>query len=384
MHAGKHTRQERKSGHSTLRQSIKNLKRQEEQDQQCENYLARRIVVEPCCFRDCLLSSGYDFAVALVEQCLEEMRFLSAHERKTELINNIRSSVIGKSEKGYLRHNFVVGAAPGLILQNVCRTCFCLVYGIGATYLDSVCHMIKAGERADAAQLADTTPPVNMVFRNNLIATAEARGIHLTPFQLGALVVPNTVASLSCFAWMHSFFEAVGDKQPNHNEIHLEPTDVKSVHKEYALVVGDAGEETLQYGSFINMWTTCFPHVKIREYKAVSGKCQVCTMLSEARRKHLSLEARRYITQLHAFHRTMYMGERLEYYRRRNDAMLMPSSYWSAIGDGMMQQHCVLPHRGNLSTFHKTLPQHLQGMLVHGRSIEIYRTFHVSIISFTM
>jgi hypothetical protein len=72
----------------------------------------------------------------------------------------------------------------------------------------------------------------------------------------------------------------------------------------------------------------------------------------------------------------MYMGERLSYYERRNNAMLMPASYWSGIGDGMQQAHCVLPHRGNMVAMSKTLPQHLQGMLAHGRSTEIYRTYH--------
>jgi hypothetical protein len=67
----------------------------------------------------------------------------------------------------------------------------------------------------------------------------------------------------------------------------------------------------------------------------------------------------------------MYMGERLAYYSRRNDALMMPADYWSVIGDGMMSQHCVLPHRANMVQFAETLPQHLQGMLIHGRSIEV-------------
>jgi hypothetical protein len=72
----------------------------------------------------------------------------------------------------------------------------------------------------------------------------------------------------------------------------------------------------------------------------------------------------------------MYMGERLSYYSRRNDAMLMPNYYWSGIGDGMQQAHCNLPHRGNMVQFPQTLQQHLQGMISHGRSIHIFRTFH--------
>ena len=42
----------------------------------------------------------------------------------------------------------------------------------------------------------------------------------------------------------------------------------------------------------------------------------------------------------------------------------------------MQQAHCQLPYRGNMAPFPVLLPQHLQGVLVHGRSTEIYRTFH--------
>ena len=47
---------------------------------------------------------------------------------------------------------------------------------------------------------------------------------------------------------------------------------------------------------------------------------------------------------MHALHRTMlYMDERLEYYKRRQEALLYPDRVWSLIGDGMAQHHCQLP-----------------------------------------
>ena len=202
---------------------------------------------------------------------------------------------------------------------------------------------LKFGDSNSERTLSDKQPPAKACFLKNLVALAATFDIELSQRQLAALVVPNSVASLTCFAWMQSFFDAVGDQQPNHNEIHLEPTDIKTVHAEYQQVVGDAGEPVLQYQSFLNMWTSCFKHVKIREFKAVSGKCTTCCLLSEARRKQLSLAGRRYLTELHALHRTMYMGERLQYYERRNNAMLMPRSYWSGIGDGMMQATACSP-----------------------------------------
>lgn len=337
---------------------------------------ARRIVVEPCCKRECLLTHGYESGVSIALQCFAELEGLTPKEKKIYMLEKVRACITGKSSKGYFKFNWKIGSQPGLVMDRVCRVCFCRAYGCGLTYVEVLIAKLKIGDRNSEKALSDARPAVNSAFVKNLKALATVYDIELTPLQIAALVVPNTVASLTCFAWMQAFFDAVGDQQPNHAEIHLEPTDIKVVHSEYHQVIGDAGEPVLEYHSFLNLWETCFPHVKIREFKAVTGKCKTCTLLSEARRKQLSLAGRRYLTELHALHRTMYMGERLKYYDRRNEAMLMPRLYWSGIGDGMMQAHCVLPHRGNMVAFPQTLPQHLQGLIAHGRSVEIYRTFH--------
>lgn len=269
-------------------------------------------------------------------QCLSELKHLTRGEKKAYMLEKVRSCVTGKTPKGYFKFNWRIGDFSGHAMDNVCRECFCHAYCCGLTYLEVLIAKVKGGDRNSSRELEDSRPAVQSVFLKNLTTLAETFDIELTPLQLAALVVPNTVASLSCFAWMQSFFDAVGDKQPNHSEIHLEPTEVKTVHSEYHQVISDAGEPVLEYTAFLNMWDSCFKHVKIREFKAVTGKCKTCTLLSEARRKQLSLAGRRYLTELHALHRSMYMGERLSYYERRNNAMLMPRSYWSGIGDGMM------------------------------------------------
>jgi hypothetical protein len=44
--------------------------------------------------------------------------------------------------------------------------------------------------------------------------------------------------------------------------------------------------------TFGELWKNCFPHVKIREFKAVCGKCDTCAHLSSLRRKMVSLEGK--------------------------------------------------------------------------------------------
>jgi hypothetical protein len=48
----------------------------------------------------------------------------------------------------------------------------------------------------------------------------------------------------------------------------------------------------------------------------------------------------------------------------------------STIADGMQQGHNMLPHFANQNVWNDGLPQHLQGVLNHGRGLTIYRTFH--------
>jgi hypothetical protein len=69
------------------------------------------------------------------------------------------------------------------------------------------------------------------------------------------------------------------------------------------------------------------------------------------------------------------MAERIAYYDRIRLAMENPRIYLSMISDGMAQIHCELPYFSNMHQYSKTIPQHLQGILCHGRSMNIYRTF---------
>ena len=81
------------------------------------------------------------------------------------------------------------------------------------------------------------------------------------------------------------------------------------------------------------------------------------------------------IVALAHYHKLTYMGERLCYYGRRLLAQQQPHLYFSSIGDGMNQGHSILPWMRNQATLSDSLTQHLQGMLIHGRKMVIYRTF---------
>jgi hypothetical protein len=179
-----------------------------------------------------------------------ELDGFSAKEKKMYIVEKVRSCISGKSKKGYYRFVWTVGSNPGIVKAKVCRRSFCNAYCCGLTYVKVLISKLKAGDRSLDIVLCHSRPAVGPAFVKQLISLAATFNIELTPLQLSGLMVPNTVASLSCIAWMKAFFDAVGDQPPNHHEIHLEPTGIKVVHAEYHHVIGDAGEPVLEYSSF--------------------------------------------------------------------------------------------------------------------------------------
>ena len=137
---------------------------------------------------------------------------------------------------------------------------------------------------------------------------------------------------------------------------------MSEIYTEYMDFMKIKLHEFICYESFIKLWGACFSYVKIRQFKAVTGKCDTCANLSLKRRTFHDSNAREQITMMHALHRSMYMGERLCYYISRHEALNFPSTVWSCISDVMAQMHNVLPYFGNMTSFANPLPQYLQGV----------------------
>ena len=74
---------------------------------------------------------------------------------------------------------------------------------------------------------------------------------------------------------MNYFFNLVGDVMPNTDqEIHLEPVLLKDVYQEYVEDIEANKLERVHIEAFRVVWIDCFPNVRIREFKAVTGKLQ--------------------------------------------------------------------------------------------------------------
>lgn len=102
--------------------------------------------------------------------------------------------------------------------------------------------------------------------------------VDLKDVDLNSAILKRTPANM-----MANFLDTVGDKVPNRDEIHLEKMDIKSIWAalltELDVLGWDGGK--VSYGSFLRLWKSQFAHAKVRKYKAVTGKCQHCAILTE-------------------------------------------------------------------------------------------------------
>ena len=190
-------------------------------------------------------------------------------------------------------------------------------------------------------------------------------GLEETPDILRNCLLRDNEGEWAAYYWMEEYFHFTGDHMPNSKEIHL---DYVPLNELYATYTSEVVENLISYTTWKNIWDNLFSHVKIRVYKQVTGKCFTCTQLSELRNMFAHVDLKKIITNLHEMHRATYMGERLKYYERRQEAMRNPDEVHSAIVDGMSQGHSNLPHfANNYSAGVNAYKLKLMGVLDHGR-----------------
>lgn len=194
---------------------------------------------------------------------------------------------------------------------------------------------------------------------------------------LPIMLLPNTSEALTAYVWMQNRFKAQGDSCPTSREIHLEPIKKEEIYKDYVheIKTDRLKLNIVTYDQFVRMWVHYFPHVKIREFKVVSGKCNTCSDLTDLRRKTRKNAVIVKITKYFALHRFTFMAERMKYYERIQLARSMPHRYYSIIIDGMAQNHSEMPYFANMKTFENKIKVHIIGIIEHGELFTILRCF---------
>jgi hypothetical protein len=319
-------------------------------------------------------------AKRILIDAIKEKERLDREERKNYMLAKMRSLQLVVTTSGRYYYTWRVGVGENAV--QVCRQGFQTAYVVSSWYTDDLIIRIKNGDvnadllitdRSALSKKSGITDPKVTNF-------CEHFGITLSRMQVRAMRVPNTVQSLSTVAWMNYYFKLIGDNVPNAaEELHLEPVKRQQIHEEYCADMHscchELGAGPMCIASFRELWRQVFSYVKIRKFKHCCGKCNLCAALSLARRQFMDARGREEVTMLFVLHRVTYMGEREMYYARRHLAMIEKWNYISTISDGMQQNRCQLPWFGNNKTSPVHIKQHLQGILMHGRNMRVYRSF---------
>ena len=320
-------------------------------------------------------------AAQIVDLCRQELRNT---ESKKDLRDKLRDKLnqcvddIHKDSK-YFRRKYKITTETKTTISmkhTVCRWTFMEAWGFNESLRKVLCADIKEGRLKTAHAFTDRYSAADFDGDiGKLVESCSLSSVITNPERLTIALIPNTEASFHCHNWLENYFNLCADDQPNSNEKHLDPVHKKDIHLEYRNQAILYNIKPLSLTQFRKIWRKGSPHVKIRKYKACSGKCSICAELSKLTREKKTRKAMEYLKLCRLIHRADFMRDRDMYAQRKKLAELYPNQYLSIITDGMQQTHCELPYSGNkIPTGVNKLKQHLQGITSHFRRTRMYRT----------
>ena len=187
--------------------------------------------------------------------------------------------------------------------------------------------------------------------------------------------IPQSEASIVASAYLADFFDLVGEAQPGVLYIHYDPMTYMEIWETYKddEFVKSITSDILSYPSFCKLLREVFPKVVPREYKSVSGKCDVCESLRSKMKECKLRSDRMTIKRYKLFHRNMYMGEKLKYYQRINEAKSSDGRTWSFIFDAMSKDRTRLPILANMAQMSTRFENDVMGCIFHnGQRTQLY------------
>jgi len=173
------------------------------------------------------------------------------------------SCIVGLSLAGYLKLDWTIGTAPHQI-KGICKTLFVRCYNTTRNCVEDICAEIKKGESSEPftafGDRSNTGSRARKSTLSRIIEYCDKKNIILTKEQMAMVNIPNTDLSLKCYCWLRSYFNMIGDCEPNTDgEIHLEPCSIKDIYFEYVTDQRMQSSDFLRATQFSDMWKTCFP-----------------------------------------------------------------------------------------------------------------------------
>jgi hypothetical protein len=180
--------------------------------------------------------------------------------------NILDGCIVGISPKGYLIINYHIGSGVKKI-NEVCREAFISAYQISDCQLQVLCKYIKERRFTTIRDFSDRSSSVKCKESSiakrteQLQLVAQRMNFTLSSNQLAAVMIPNTPKYLFTYAWLERYFHLIGDKEPNSEEIHLEPITIGEVYQEYLRdnINCFHPQDYASRKHIAKIWIACFP-----------------------------------------------------------------------------------------------------------------------------
>jgi len=132
---------------------------------------------------------------------LQEMQSLSPKEKQNFVRDRVRQSISFPSNQGYAKCNWLIGEAPGVRFENVCKQCFENVYQIGHTSIQSMISEIREGVTGHTILKLNDHTTVEKTTRKRIVATATRDGLQFSRKQAAMLAIKNNPKDQMCYSW---------------------------------------------------------------------------------------------------------------------------------------------------------------------------------------
>jgi hypothetical protein len=179
---------------------------------------------------------------------------------------------------------------------NVCQRAWLAISGVTKGAVEYVQTKIKSGQVVCSQLYDDPNEKIDQK------AAFQHFGIDTDQYQSKVRhfcivdSIPESEGSLVAAAFLCDYFDLVGEAQPDVRAVHYDPItymELWDTYKEDSFV-STITSDIISYQSFCKLLRDVFPNVKPREYKSVSGKCDICESL-RAKTKECKLRSDRLI-----------------------------------------------------------------------------------------
>ena len=183
-----------------------------------------QLLISTCCSDLCLRHLTASDIITTKANCFS----MTASEQRVYLFNKLKEGSCESNPKGVLKTKFFIAG------KEVCGTAWAQIYDISARTLSRMLKQLKDKEDVTHGNLGKRRA--------------------------------NTKAE-SASAWMGVYFNLIGDKMPDKDQVHLPSWETqKDIHSRYAQDMKERGmsdEDILGISMFYKIWTDHFPKVVI-------------------------------------------------------------------------------------------------------------------------